>query len=90
MMVMFDDGDDFRRTQQQMKKSLQPQRQVQLHTFLVCPRSHLHAMLRQRISSDTELYPQAGLPAEPSATGAATAETMPAAAPEQPQELILM
>jgi len=47
-------------------------------------------MLRQRISSDTELYPQAGLPAEPSATGAATAETMPAAAPEQPQELILM
>ena len=53
MMMMSDDGDDFRRTQRQMKKSLQPQRQVQLHTFIVCPRSHLHAMLRQRISFDT-------------------------------------
>ena len=35
----------FRRLQPQLKKSLQPQRQVQLYTFLVCQQSHLHAML---------------------------------------------
>ena len=35
-----------------------------------------------------EPCPQAGSPAEPLATGAATAETTPAAATEQPQEAI--
>ena len=46
----------------------------------VCQQAHLHA------TNLCEPFPQAGFPAEPSDTGAATAETMPAAATEQPQE----
>ena len=53
--------------------------------FVVCVIQllHLHSMLQETIP---EPCPQAGSPAEPSATGAATDETTPAAAIEQPQE----